>query len=102
LIYLILLLPILEGGALRVVMSLDEQEWLRISQTNPGLAQLLNRIVVKPLDQTEAMQVMEDQVLLLEGRHKVVYMYARSERSIQIVRALYQGTGNARQSHKTA
>jgi ATP-dependent Clp protease ATP-binding subunit ClpC len=70
-----ILLPILEGGSLRMIMSLDNQEWLRISQSNPGLAQLLNRIVVKPLDEAESMQVMEDQVLLFEGRHKAVYMY---------------------------
>ncbi|MDZ7744658.1 MAG: AAA family ATPase [Candidatus Saccharibacteria bacterium] len=70
-----LLLPVLEDGALRIVLSLDEQEWLRLSQSNPGLAQLLNRVVVKPLEEDEATQVMEDQVLLLEGQYKVVYMY---------------------------
>lgn len=70
-----ILLPILEGGALRIILSLDEQEWLRISQTNPRLAQLLNCVVVKPLGKAESLQVMEDQVLLLEGKHGVVYMY---------------------------
>lgn len=69
------LLPILEGGSLRVIVSLNDQEWLRLSQVNPGLAQLLNRIVVRPLDAKESMQVMEDQVLLLESQHHIVYMY---------------------------
>ncbi|MEO8785145.1 MAG: AAA family ATPase, partial [Candidatus Saccharimonadales bacterium] len=45
-----LLLPVLEGGALKIVISLSDQEWLKLSQTNSGLAQLLNRVVVSPLD----------------------------------------------------
>lgn len=70
-----ILLPVLEGGALQVILALSDQEWLKLSQTNPGLAQLMNRIVVNPLDQTDTMRVMEDQILLLESRNPVVYMH---------------------------
>lgn len=70
-----ILLPVIEGGALRIIVSLSDQEWLKLSQTNPGLAQLMNRVVMKPLDQVGTMQVIEDQVLLLEAQHRVVYMY---------------------------
>jgi ATP-dependent Clp protease ATP-binding subunit ClpC len=69
-----ILIPVLEGGALKLVLSLDEQHWLRISQTNAGLAQLMNRVIVKPLEEDDTMQVLEDGVLLMEGKHKVVYM----------------------------
>lgn len=70
-----ILLPVLEGGALQVILAISDQEWLRISQSNPGLAQLMNRIVVSPLEEKDAMRVMEDQILLLEGRNPVVYMH---------------------------
>lgn len=70
-----ILLPVLEGGNLQVIISLSDQEWLRLSQVNPGLAQLMNRVVVNPLEKEDALLVMEDQVLLLEGRNKVVYMH---------------------------
>lgn len=70
-----ILLPVLEGGALQVILAISDQEWLRISQANPGLAQLMNRIVVSPLEEKDAMRVMEDQILLLEGRNPVVYMH---------------------------
>ena len=70
-----ILLPVLEGGGLPIIIALSDQEWLRISQVNPGLAQLMNRVVVSPLDQASTIRVMEDQVLLLEGRNKVVYMH---------------------------
>ncbi len=70
-----LLLPVLQGGALRIILSLNDQEWLRLSQTNPGLAQLLNRVAVKPLDHDETIQVVEDETILLETRHNLIYMY---------------------------
>lgn len=70
-----ILLQVLEGGALRLILAMSDQQWLQLSQANPGLAQLMNRVVVNPLDQTDTMRVVEDQVLLLEARHKVTYMY---------------------------
>lgn len=69
-----LLLPVLEGGALKLIISLTDQNWLRLGQANPGLAQLLNRVIVKPLDEPGTMQVVEDSVLLLEAKNNVVYM----------------------------
>lgn len=69
-----LLLPVIEGGGMPIILALTEQEWLRLSQTNPGLAQLMNRVAIKPLPHDDTIKVMEDQVLLLEGRNNVVYM----------------------------
>lgn len=69
-----LLLPVIEGGGLPIILAVTEQEWLRLSQTNPGLTQLMNRVAVKPLPHPDVIKVMEDQVLLLEGRNDVIYM----------------------------
>lgn len=69
-----ILLPIIEGGALRLILSLDDQEWLRLSQTNAGLTRQMNRVAVKPLETSDVFRVMEDQVLNLEAQHHVVYM----------------------------
>jgi ATP-dependent Clp protease ATP-binding subunit ClpC len=70
-----LLLPVIEGGAMRIILSLSDQEWVRLGQNNPGLAQMMNRVIVKPLDLYDTVQVMEDQIILLEAQHKVVYMH---------------------------
>lgn len=70
-----LLLPILQGGALRIILSMTDQEWLRLSQENPGLAQLANRVIVSPLEHEETIQVVEDEIILLESKNKQVYMY---------------------------
>ena len=84
-----ILLPVLEGGALKIILSLSDQEWLKLSQTNAGLAQLLNRVVVSPLDADETVQVIQDQTLIMESKHGVVLMnqaineaYKLSERFI--------------------
>lgn len=70
-----ILLPILEGGQLRVILSMDEQQWLQLGQTNPGLHQLLNRVPVPPLDRENTLRVLEDQLILLEHDAKVTCLY---------------------------
>jgi ATP-dependent Clp protease ATP-binding subunit ClpC len=69
------LLPILEGGALKLVMAMDEQRWLRISQQTPALAQYINRVAVQPASEHETMLLMEDQILVYEYHANVTYTY---------------------------
>lgn len=74
-----ILLPILEGGALRIILNMDEQKWQRISLTNTALAQYLNRIIVTPTDKAETMLVLQDQLIYIEYRQKVTYMHQALE-----------------------
>lgn len=69
------LLPILESGALKLIMAMDEQRWLRIVQNMPQLTQTMNRIMLAPTDETETKRLMEDQILLYEYRSNVTYSY---------------------------
>ncbi len=69
------LLPILEGGALRLIMAMDEQRWLRISQHTPALAQHVNRVNVTPTSEAETMRLMQDQMVLFEFRGNCLYSY---------------------------
>lgn len=70
-----ILQPVLDGGALPLVLTMDEQRWLQISQRNPSLVTTLNRINVGEPGEDETMRVLQDQLLLLESRAKVSYMY---------------------------
>jgi len=70
-----ILLPILEGGGLKIILAMDEQRWLKIAQNNPALAQQINRINLAPTDESETMRVMEDEVLVLEYQQRVLYSY---------------------------
>lgn len=78
------LLPFLDGGALKIVLAMDEQRWIRISQANPSLAQHLNRIMIKPADKDETLEAMEDQVLLFESQNDVVYTFQSLEAAYRL------------------
>ena len=70
-----LLLPIIEAGRLRMILTLDEQKFLEISAKNSALANALNTIAVEPANEADTMKIMEDQVPLVEYRHGVVITY---------------------------
>lgn len=67
--------PILDAGNLRIILTMDEQRLLQINQKNPSLINSMNRINVAAANRQETMLVLEDKVLLLENRRKVVYTY---------------------------
>lgn len=69
------LLPILEGGGLKIILAMDEQRWVQISQANPALAQTLNRIAVAPTDEPETMLAMQDELPMFEYQNKATYTY---------------------------
>lgn len=69
------LLPIIEAGNLRLILTMDEQRFVEISRKNPNITNALNRITVSAADEADTMRVMEDKVLLLEYRRKVTYTY---------------------------
>lgn len=70
-----LLLPILEAGRLRMILTMDEQRLLQISQRNPALTNALNRLSVAPANQEETMAVMQDQLIVTEFNRKVTFTY---------------------------
>lgn len=79
-----ILLPVLQGGNLRLILTMSESWWQQLNQTNPALTQLLNRANVEPLNRDDTMSVMEDQILLFEYRHKVVYTYRALTEAYQL------------------
>jgi ATP-dependent Clp protease ATP-binding subunit ClpC len=78
------LMPILDGGALPLIMAMDEQRWLRISQGNPALTQHLNRIMVQPTDERETMLIMQDEAIMYEYQQKVTYTYQALEATYRL------------------
>lgn len=69
------LLPILEAGNLRMILTMDEQRYLQISKRNPELINALNRIIVAPADKSETISVMQDRSVMIEFQNHVTYMY---------------------------
>lgn len=70
-----LLLPIIEAGRLRMILTMDEQKFLQISKRTPALASSLNRVTIQPTDELDTLKVLEDHLPSVEYRRKVTYMY---------------------------
>ncbi len=70
-----ILLPILEAGNLKMVLTMNEQKYLQISSKNPQITSAMSRIVVEEPDATEVFTVMENKLIFIEYRKKVTYMY---------------------------
>ncbi len=69
------LLPILEAGRLRLILTMDEQRYLQISARNAQLTNALSRIMVAPASREETIAVMQDQLISIEFHRNVTYMY---------------------------
>lgn len=69
------LMPIIEAGNLRMILTMDEQRYLKISQRNPELMNVLNRITVTSATREETIAIMQDQSVLIEFQNHVTYMY---------------------------
>lgn len=69
------LLPVIEAGRLRMILTMDEQRFLQISQRNSALANALNRIMVAPASREETLAVMQDQLIVTEFQRKVTYTF---------------------------
>ncbi len=69
------LLPIIEAGRLRLILTMDEQRFLQISQRNSALSNALNRVTVSPATKQETIAVLQDQLIMTEFDRKVTYSY---------------------------
>ena len=70
-----ILQPIIEGGAIRVILAMDEQKYLQIAQTKPALAAGLNRLQIDPTDMSDTLRILQDRIISLEFAKKITFTY---------------------------
>lgn len=78
------LLPILEAGRLRMILTMDEQKFLEISARNSTLANTLNKIIVPPAKREETMKVLQDKAPLLERKYHVICTFWALQESYRL------------------
>jgi ATP-dependent Clp protease ATP-binding subunit ClpC len=78
------LVPILENGQQRIILTMDEQHYLKISERNGQIANALNRIVVSPSSHDETIVVMQDHLMTIEYQQGVTYMYQALEEAYRL------------------
>jgi len=69
------LVPILENGQQRIILTMDEQRYLKISERNAQIINAVNRIMIQPPSRKETMIVMQDHLMTIEFTQGVTYMY---------------------------
>ncbi|MDB5167182.1 MAG: hypothetical protein JWN26_327 [Candidatus Saccharibacteria bacterium] len=79
-----ILLPVLENSNQRLILTMDEQRYLQISERNGQLANALNRIAVTPASHDETIVVMQDHLMTIEYMQKVTYMYQALEEAYRL------------------
>lgn len=78
-----ILLPIIEAGRLPIILSVDEQKFLQISKRTPAIAAAVRRVSITQTDESDTLQIMEQQIPMIEYTHGVTFMY-------QALRAAYK------------
>lgn len=78
------LLPILEAGRLRIILTMDEQRYLQIGQRNGALVNALNRVIVEPSNKEETLHIMQNQLIMAEFQRKVTYRYQALEEAYRL------------------
>ena len=69
------LLPFVERGGVRMVFSMTPKDWQELTRDNTALSGLFNFLAVNEPDEENTMRIMEDQVLLIEQKHKVTFTF---------------------------
>lgn len=70
-----LLLPVLEARRLRMIMTIDEQQFLKLGKRTPALTSAMSRVTVEPTNEDDTLKVLEDHLLVVEHTRKVTFMY---------------------------
>ena len=75
---------ILETGAVRLILTMDEQKFLKISQNKPSLTNSLNRIKVAPTNFDDTMRILEDDIISIEYKRNITYTYQALKQSYDL------------------
>lgn len=70
-----ILLPVIQGGGMRIIFTMNAQRYLEIAAHNSQLANSLNKIMLEPATEEETIRIMQDHVPQLEYQHNVRYTY---------------------------
>lgn len=81
-----ILLPVLEAGGFRMILTMNEQVLLRVAQKKPAVINAINRINIESANFEETMAAMQDRVVQLEFDLKIFYQYQALKKSYELSR----------------
>ncbi|MFZ1522759.1 MAG: AAA family ATPase [Candidatus Saccharimonadales bacterium] len=79
-----ILIDLISKGAVPVIVTVSDNAWVKLLQTNPSVSSAMQALQLKPQTQEDTMLTLEDQTLILENKYSVVYTYQALKKSIEI------------------
>ena len=70
-----IILPIIEGGRVRMIFSFTKQDWQYMQKAKSQVAALLNYQVVNQTDKSDTLKVLENQALFTESQYNCTFTY---------------------------
>lgn len=70
-----ILSQVLQSGRVHLICALTPQDWQLLTTNNSNLANQLNYQVMPPSAAEDSLQIMQDQLIMIEHKHGVVFTY---------------------------
>ncbi len=70
-----IILPIIEGGRVRMIFSFTKQDWQYMQKAKTQAAALLNYQVVMPTNKIDTLKILENQALFTESQYGCTFTY---------------------------
>lgn len=69
------ILPIIEGGAVRMIFSFTPRHWQYLQAKKPQVVASLNYQVVEPTNASDTLRILESQCIFIEATYKCLFTY---------------------------
>ncbi len=79
-----ILLPAIEAGVVKIILSFDKQQLIKLSQKQANLVANLQKINLIEPDQKQTMLILKDKIFELEAKLGVIFMYQTLKQAYQL------------------
>ncbi len=69
------LMPVLEAGSIKMILTFNEQRFLEISQRNPDLASGISKVTISPTEREATIHVLQRETIRLEHKNNNIIMH---------------------------
>lgn len=70
-----IMLPIIEGGKVRMAFSFTQNQWQYVQRSKSALVAALNYQAVQPTGEADTLKILENQALFTEGQYGCLFTY---------------------------
>ncbi len=88
-----ILLPILERTGLKCIISMNNQDWHKLTSSNPSLGQTFARVDVAEADQAQTIAILQDIAINFEAQYRRAITFKALEETYRLAERYIQDKG---------